>query len=386
MRAVLITLPPPGEGDLPCVAGKSIAQRQLLFARECGCQMVIAHGVGASPDAIALRYAAEKAGMRYQMISSAHALPGAIGDNDSLLVLQPHMLPEAKAALDLLQAEGNRMLVVSAGPGTTAGFERIDLDRAWGGALTMPGCWLASLSSLPEDYAPHAALLRIALQQRLPEARLADDLLDDGRWMVVVDENAASARENTWLRSHLGEEPPLAVSRWLARQAVGLGGPWLLERRFSRAVLLALAVLFLGGALAAASYERPVLGFTLVALSVPVLEAFLALSRLAGAPFGSIRRWPWLRRAVDAVLLVIGFFAIDSLGHRAAFPPLVLVVTLMLLDRSGVRAIIEPLRDRGVIAIGIAALAAITTPEVAIMFAASLILLAKLASSGRDGG
>ena len=172
MRAALIALPQPGESDLPAIAGKSLAHRQLLFARELGCDSVIAHGGGASPDGIDLRHAAEHLGLKYQVISNSHALPGIIGDDDSLLVLQPGLLPESGAALDLLRAEGDRVLVVSAGPGASAGFERIDLDRAWAGALSMPGRWLGKLASLPEDIAPHGALLRIALQQRLPEARL----------------------------------------------------------------------------------------------------------------------------------------------------------------------------------------------------------------------
>ena len=110
--------------------------------------MVIAHGGGASDDAIALRHAAEKAGMRYQSISNTHALTGAIGKDDSLLVMQPDLLPEAKQALELLRAEGDRLLVVSAGPGTAASLERIDLDRAWGGAMTMPGSWLERLGGV----------------------------------------------------------------------------------------------------------------------------------------------------------------------------------------------------------------------------------------------
>ncbi len=386
MRAALISLPQPGEGAQPAIAGKTIAQRQLLFARECGCTMVIAHGGGASEDAIALRHAAENAGIRYQVISNTHALSGAIGANDSLLVMQPGLLPEARQALDLLKAEGDRLLVVSAGPGSAAGLERIDLDRAWAGALTLPGNLLERLGALPEDAAPHAALLRIALQHRLPEARIADTLLDNGRWMVVGSQETAKWREKSWLRDQLGDSSAVAFSRWIARQTVGRAGRWLMERRWSRPALLGLSSLLLGGAVAAAFFDSPVAAFGLAALSVPVLETFLALSRLVVAPFGKIKRLPLLRFGIDAALLIIGVLAIDGLWYRAAFASFVLIAALLLLDRRAVRSVVEPLRDRGLVAASIAVLAAVTSPEIAIMLAATVILAAKLAPDAKDSG
>lgn len=383
MRAALISLPQPGEGPLPVVAGKTIAHRQMLFARECGCESVIAHGGGASPDGIDLRHAAERMGMKYQVISTSHALPGIIGNHDSLLVLQPGLLPESRAALDLLRAEGDRVLVVSAGPGAAAGFERIDLDRAWAGALSIPGEWLGKLASLPEDVAPQGALLRIALQQRLPEARLADSTLDDGRWTLITTPEAAQSRALAWQQSHLGDVAPGAVSRWLGKGLVALAGSKLLDMPYARPALLALSAILLGGGVAAGVYERPILGFALATLSVPVLEAFLALSRLVVAPFGKLKRLPWLRGAVDAALLALGILAIDSLTHRVVFPPLVLAAALFLLDRRELPQWLEPLRDRMVIGGAIAIVAALATPELAIMLAGLLVLAANIVPTRR---
>lgn len=383
MRAALIAIPHPGEGVMPAIAGKSIAQRQLLFAREAGCESVIAFGGGASPDGIDLRHAAERMGMKYQVISTAHALPGIIRDDDSLLVLQPGLLPESRAALDLLRAEGDRVLVVSAGPGAVAGLERIDLDRAWAGALTIPGRWLGKLSSLPEDVAPHAALLRIALQQRLPEARLADSTLDDGKWTLITSQEAAASRALAWQRTHLGETPPGAISRWLGKSLVFALGSRLLDLPYVRPVILALSAILLGGGVAAGFYERPVLGFALTALSVPVLEVFLAISRLGVAPFGRLKRLPWMRMGVDLGLLALGIMAIDSLAHRSVFPPVVLASALFLLDRRALTQWIEPLRDRMVIAGLIAIVAAISTPELAIMLAGLMVLAANILPSRR---
>ena len=376
MRAALISLPHAGEDPMPAMAGKSIAERQLLFARELGCESIIAHGNGAARDSIELRHAAERLGLRYQVISNSHALAGIIRDEDSLLVLQPGLVPEARAALDLLRAEGDRMLVVSAGPGAAAGFERIDLDRAWAGALTIPGRLLGALESLPHDVAPHGALLRIALQNKLPEARLPDGMLDDARWSVITSKEMAAAREGTWQRAHLGRVSPAAVARWLGRSAVSALGTRLLAIRHSRAGLLLLTALALGGALAAGIYERPVLGFALLALAVPLLETFLALSRLAVAPFGQVRRLPWLRRTVDATLLALGIMAIDSLAHRTIYPPVILAALLYLLDRRARPNWLEPVADRMVVAGFLAIVSAIATPEIAIMLASLAVLAA----------
>ncbi|MCB2065496.1 MAG: hypothetical protein KDE15_02515 [Erythrobacter sp.] len=376
MRAALICLPQPGEAAMPAIAGKSLARRQLLFAQEAGCTAVIAFGGGASPDAIDFRHAVERAGMKYQVISTALALPGIIADDDSLLVLQPGLLPESPVALDLLKADGNRVLVVSAGPGVAAGLERIDLDRAWAGALTLPGRFLGKVANLPEDVAPAPALLRIALQQRLSEVRMSDAMLDDGRWSVIRTQDMAEARALLWQRTHLGDVPPGAPSRWLGRAMVA--GKAVLEWRHLRAGLLVLTALLLGGGVLAGWFDMPALGFALVALAMPVIEGVLAIAQLGVAPFGKIRRWPWLRRVVDLALITLGVLSIDSLPHRVLFPPLVLGAALILLDLRSLPAWLEPLRDRMVIAGLVAVLALVIGPEMAIMLAATLVLAANL--------
>ncbi len=383
MRAALIAIPHAGEGIMPAIAGKSIAHRQLLFAREAGCESVIAFGSGASRDGIDLRHAAERMGMKFSVISTAHALPGIIREDDSLLVLTPGLLPESRAALDLLRAEGDRILVLSSGPGARAGFERIDLDRAWAGAMTVPGNLLGSLAGLPEDIAPHGALLRIALQQRLPEARLPDSSLDDGRWIQVSSLEVAESRTTEWLQNQLGDDGAGAPSRWLARKFITGAGRKLAQMRHARSGALALALGLMGAGIAVGIYERPAIGFLLAAVSVPVLELFLAISRLGVAPFGKLRRWPWVCFAVDVTLFVLGVLAIDSLPYRAIFPPAVLAFGLLLLDRSVLHRWLSPLRDRMVIGIFLAAVAAIARPELAIMLAGLLVLAANIISPRR---
>lgn len=339
---------------------------------------MIAFGNGASSDGIALRHAAERMGLKYQVVSSAHALAGIIRDGDSLLVLQPGLLPESRTALDLLRAEGDRILIISAGPGASAGFERIDLDRAWAGAMTIPAHLLGQLAVLPEDVAPHAALLRIALQNRLPEARLGDETLGDAGWTMVPSAEAATAETLAWQRRHLKVTSPVRVSRWIARFLATGPAKRLLGLPYIQTGLLALTSLMLVGGIAAGFYERPALGFAIIALAVPMLEFFLAIGVLAVAPFGKLRRFPWLRYAIDAAFLALGVIAIDSLAHRSIFPPLVLVAALSLLDRRNLPPWLEPVRDRMVIGGFVAVVAAFATPEIAIMLAGLLVLCANI--------
>jgi hypothetical protein len=162
VRAALISI----AGTPISLAGKSLGRRQLDFALAAGCERVIVLGDGASAEAIALRHAAEARGARFHGVGDTHGLLGAVPAGDELLVLAPTLLPEDLAALEAL-ARGTGVLVVPAAPGVAAGFERIDLERAWAGALVLPGRLVERLSDLAPDSEATAALLRIALQARV---------------------------------------------------------------------------------------------------------------------------------------------------------------------------------------------------------------------------
>ena len=179
MRAALISMTGQPSGAL---AGKTLARRQLDFALAAGCESVIALGDGASAQAIALRHATEAAGARFQAIRDSHGVLGVVRAADELLALAPGLLPEAGGALAALD-KGAALLVLPAGPGVAAGFERIDLERAWAGAVVVSGAQVERLSALPADSAPASALMRIALQ-----ARVAAGLLPFGTRMVAVEE------------------------------------------------------------------------------------------------------------------------------------------------------------------------------------------------------
>ena len=375
MRAALICLPDLAEVDAPLIAGRSAAACQLELVLQCGCELVVVHGHGASPEAIALRHRTEQAGARFQTVNDARALIGAVAAGDSLLVLQAGLWPEAAEVLEVLRSPAG-IVVLAAGVGLQAGFERIDLDRAWAGALVLPGHLLGGLAALPDDIAPAPALLRVALQSGLPETRISAELLENGSWSLLRSPDAAARFERLWLRRAVGAGQGLSAR--LASFVLHRRGGALAAHPHAFFALLVTLGLALAGALAAAWQGHPAPAFVLLALAAPLAELAVGLARIRAAPFGFARHWPRLRHLLDAGLAVCAVWSIEGLWQRAVFAPLVLVAALVLLDRRGLPAAAQPLRDRGVVAAVLAALMVVLRPEPALMAAAALVLCANL--------
>jgi hypothetical protein len=378
LRAALICLPQPGEVAFAHVGGRSAASCQLELALACKSELVIVHGHGASPDAISLRHRAEQAGARFQTVNDARALIGAIGAADSLLVLQTGLWAEAREVVESLQSPAC-VLVIPSGAGVQGGFERVDLDRAWAGALVLPGHLLGALAALPDDAAPAPALLRIALQHRLPEIRLPAELVDAGEWSLLRSPEAARAQERLWLSRRVGELRGTSLSQRAARKVLLLsdGALAFLPRSFAAAVTA--TGLLLMGALTAAWLSHPALAFGLLALTAVLGELTVRLARVRAVPFSTPGKWPLMRHLVDFGMAGCGALAIEGFWQRSLFAPLVLVAGLLLLDRHALGAAAELLRDRGAVALALAALLLVLRPEMAIMALAALVLAANLA-------
>ena len=390
MRAALISMtgqPCAADGGAPlAVAGKSLARRQLDFALAAGCESVIVLGDGGSAEAIALRHAAEAAGARFLAIREGHGLLGAVRADDELLALAPGLLPEAAAARDAL-GEGRAVLVLPAAAGVAAGFERIDLERAWAGAVVVGGAQVERLSDLPLDIEPASALVRIALQAQVPEKRLPAKFLADGSWAMLDEPGKVAASEHAWLTRHLPPAEASAPVKWLAFRALAPLAGRLLAAGRSAEALVAGAIAVLAGAVLAAGYGLAPLGFALVAPGAVLAEAAAGLARLRLAPFGRETRrirlsavLPWL---ADAALLACALFAIEGSWPHRVFPPLVMLGALHTFRRADRLAWT---RDRGLLAILLAVAAAFGLAEPAIMLAALALVALNAAQSRAKGG
>jgi hypothetical protein len=343
-------------------------------------------GNGASAEAVALRHAAEARGVRVQGIGDAHGLLGAVPAGDELLVLSPGLLAEDRRALDALE-RGSAILVLAAGAGVAAGFERIDLERAWAGVLVLPGRLVERLSDLPPDSEATAALLRIALQARVADKRLPDQVLAEGTWSIVGDGNDVAARQRAWLKRNLpSSSAGFGASRILARLALErLAGPLLDLPRASPGIWAGAAVALVAGA-GATAWGWPVAGFLLVALGALLAEFAAGLARLRDAPFGADgkRRGSqllcWL---VDGGLVACAALAGEGGWLQRLFPPLVLLGVLHASRAHAWPRLAALSGDRALLALVFAVAAGFGLAEPAVMLV-SLGILALDAAVFRD--
>lgn len=389
MRIALIAIGEMGAagGAGALLAGRSIARHQIEFALALGCEKVILFGDGANPEAIGLRHAAERAGAQVQVVSGVRALPASVRGDDQLLVLAHGLLPESRTAFERLQ-ESPCLLVLPAEAGWSAGFERLDMAAAWGGAMMIPGRLVAALDELPEDAEPVAGLLRVARQAGVPEQPLPERELAEGRWQIVRTPETALASELAWVDRRL---PPVSaflptswLSRWLVRR---LGRGWA-GRRSATLTLTAGAALAMAAAVALAWFGFAAAAFGLLFPTAMAIEAEAAFQQL-DRPVFSAKPGPYrvvlvLRLLWDLALLVIGVLAIDGSRVHRLFPPLVLLGlwrASLPQPESGWRALAG---DRGLLAVLLALAAASGLTEPAFMTVVLVLLALRLAIPGGE--
>jgi len=380
VRAALISIADNPEQTL---AGKSLARRQLDFALAAGCERIIVLGNGSTAEAIALRHAAETRGAGFQAIGNSHGLLGMVRATDQLLLLAPGLLPEAHEALASLESSG--IMVLPAGAGVAAGFERIDLERAWAGVALVPGSLVEKLADLPPDSEATSALMRAALQTRVPERRLSEEHVTDGSWSMIGENDEIVAIERDWLSRNMRATDATAPSKWIAQQALrGLAGH-LLAAPHAFSALTAGALAVLAGAIAASWAGWAPVGFAGISLGALLAELATALLLLRKAPFGGRdSRWAialaWM---VDLALFACTVLAIEGSWPHKLFPPLVLMAALQLKAQGRPVAVF---RDRAIMAVAFTIAAGFTFAEAAIMLAALTVVLLNVApGSARRG-
>lgn len=371
ITSVLITIAERGAGPRR-VLGRFLGERQVEFAAALGAVEVILLG-GGTPEAVATRHRAEELGLRLREISGPHALAAIVNDGDIVLVLQENLLP-ARSAYVHAEHEGEGVQVLPAATGVPAGFERIDLARAWSGALVIEGRRLDALLELPEDAEAAPAILRIALQARLPERPMAEEAIADGGWTLFGRDASIATLEEKWLARltmPAADAPAtrLAVGKLLQKAGSRVAG----NERWITALLVAGIVLCLGGT-GLAWNRMGALGFAAITLAVFAFEGGLGLKRLATMPFEPGRWWqklPWL---VDLSILSSGILAIAGSWPHRLFPP-VMVLALLHISRGRHTGWVGRLRDRALLAAFVGVAATLGSLEKGMMLAATLLAL-----------
>jgi hypothetical protein len=341
--------------------GRNIALRQLDFALAWGAERIVCLAAGLDPDVVGLQHAAEGEGARFNLVNGAPSMLGLVATNDELLVLADGLLPLSHRALESLQ-DGRAVLLLEAEAGAAAGFERVDLNHAWAGALAVPGALVERLGTLPPDVEPVSALLRIALQARVPERLLPEAVLGNGSWSLAGAPEQLAQREATWLGTQLTPASLFAPGSWLVRRAVAHSGAELLRRGTKPALFGFGAALVAAGGVASAWQHWPATGLLVAGLGWLFAEAGGGLRAIAAAGIRTreSRAWPWklLGCAIDAAFVAIVALTGGQVLPEALFAPLVLFGLLRIAPRLVPAKVATALGDRAVLAIVLAIAAA----------------------------
>lgn len=345
------------------VGGITLARHQLGVALAMDCQRVICIAREVMPDLIALQHDAERAGIRFHIVSGSRGLAGLVTANDDILSLSDGLMADPQEAAVLLEP-GHVVLVQPVEAGVAAGYERIDLNHAAAGAFRIPGRLVERLLELPADCDVPSALTRIALQAGVAMREVPAAARNGARWRLVRDEGEAHAAESDWLRLHLGARRSRTPVVLLSRLGLKAIGPSLLHAGNGSKVTFAAALAVLLLSLGAGWF-----GLTLVGLLFGVVAAVLGegaamLRRIEcsslGLPPSSLTVERAMAGLIDLTLvaLVVWSAALPPDGSLLdrAFPPLILIALVRLLPRMVDPAWAHWIEDRVLLA-GLLALA-----------------------------
>ena len=342
------------------IGADSLVAHQVRQAVVIGCERIICLADMPRGALIEAQHIAEKAGATFQTARSANDLSRLVRADDRVVVLAEGLMPDTELLSSAL-AKGQFVAGFDANPAVQRGFERIDLTRAWGGALAVRGTVFERLQDLPDDIDILSALLRIALQADVRSLRLSEDELVSGNWKLVRSSAEAAeirqARLNSllspshwlWPVKAIGERIGLEFARRGASRTV-VGG----------ATIVGLLALFGAPFVAATSYAWA--GFVLLIVGLVIVAGSDLLDRAtaSGGETKASSVFKDVRRILADFSLAGCVVAAGAIGleRELVFAAVVLVLGLNLSDAINARQPVPVIGDRGVVsAIMLAALA-----------------------------
>ncbi|MXP25294.1 hypothetical protein GRI39_04445 [Altererythrobacter indicus] len=332
-----------------------MAIRQLEFALALGCERILCVAPGDQAECVRLAKSAKDRSAKLRILSEARQIVGHVHADDELVVLADGLLPEALEPFDCLD-QGAGVLTLPADKGVPAGFERIDGGKAWAGAMMLPGHLVERLLELPADVDPQPALLRIGLQEQVREKAMSDELLAEGRWLMLQRQADVEVLEPVWLSRVVpvssSFSPVCFIASFLLRQF----GSQLSENIDT--------IRYLSGgviALFALAFVAAWFGFTTVAFAL-LLPAPLMIAVREGVvvirkdSMGRVlaKEDPLaspMKIALDAVLIVIMVQCLEEAWSLRLFAPIMLIGLLFLSKEKRRPAWVELLNDRVILAL-----------------------------------
>lgn len=312
-------------------AGAMVVERQLDLAIKLGCERVACLVDAVEREVVELQGRAESAGIKFRAIRHPSRLSGMVTAEDELFVVAPGVLPDDAEVEETLTGKG--VLAFPADTAVPLGYERIDLELAWGGVMLVPGRIVERLAELPGDVDVPSTLMRLSLQSGSPIRHLDRDLLSEGHWHIDAERAELDAREKRWIdaqrRKIAFRAPGLAVAERagarLARDILG---------RSVESVPILAAIASVITAVGLAAFGFPAAGIAMTALAAlfghlaGVVDRVAQLSR-PKTNRGLLHRL--LGHAIDPVFIfLLAISAPEEFGFLRVFVPLVLFGLLRL--------------------------------------------------------
>ncbi|MXO65987.1 hypothetical protein [Altericroceibacterium endophyticum] len=367
--------------------GRSLAQRQLDFALALGCDTVLCSAEALSEESRILQRSAEERGIRFRLVRGAPDLIGSVSAGDQLLILADGLLSESSEARDLIKDRAV-ILTLPANIGVPSGFERIDAQNAWAGAALLPAALVEKLAHLPDDVDPIAALLRLALQARVPLRELSERPMREDRWRMIDGHADLEAIEPDWLERQIPSGDRFAPSEWIAGRVLRKFGSQALARNLPLSAVYGAASGLLLLSLLASYIGWSSIAFLLLALAALSSELAAMLAIVMRSAFGRpergrewLRLFPVLR---DASLALVIYGALPGEWGIRLFPALMLTALVALVPPTGRsewnKMIGSLARDRFLLALILSAMTLFGVVELGVRLCAFILVASMLVS------
>lgn len=341
------------------IGGITVARQQAVVALELGCERIVCIASQLADELIEVQHLAETSGARFNVVGDALALVGLVRANDEVIVLEDGLFATAAQVAELIEP-GQAIVVQPEGVGLSNGFQRIDAENAFGGAMRLPGRLVERLADLPRDCDAVAALLRIGLQAGV--RRIALPLNEPGLlWEKVRSEEQAHALEPLWIRQRTQDYGALGPSSFIALAGVRSFGPALLHAGSGGRGLMVAAGVLMFLALGAGWLGQLAIAFAVLGLAW--------LLCICGDLLGRIEREAAVRRGkrVTATFALLADVIVMWLGawggemHTGQhfvdrmFPAFMLVAMARILPRLLAGRVAAWIEDRALLAFALAA-------------------------------
>ena len=342
------------------IGGRSVIAWQVDLAVSLGCERIICLATGPRPELIELQKEVEGRGLQFRMVRGPLQLVGLMSADNEIVVIEDGLVMDVALASEI--AGSSRSIAALPGDeGVSAGFERIDADRAWAGLLVARGNIVERLADMPADADAVSLLLRLALQSGTQVVLLDRQRMASGELILASDEASIAKREVALLDQAVTRSswtaPAYAISSRFAR--------WLAPRALKKGPIIAkaLAVVTAGAGIACSVVDYTWVSLILAAVAIFSWQVGNALSdmdsRMRGAA-RSVKKIIITKALVDIVLIVILVLP-ASLPMLAGqiFLPLISIGLARLAERDAGKVLSGLASDRVLLALVLAPAASI---------------------------